>query len=272
MLLNVLWHHQGGSSPVGQPIRSIVGLGKHDRMTDEQVANAKWIDRLLAAAPDAPSAEPVAVVDANDDGYRADILPNRSVKVGQPLYAIPPDAAAEIAKLRAEVERLTEKNAELREKMHDESAQSVRFILHDHPKALSESYVTIAQQAERIAELESSLEIEKGQCELREEENRILFARMEAQAAAMAKAKEALEGVCDSDEECQDSDGWTAAVISFEALHEAQEALETIAQFDGAHAEEHAHPASDADNAIYQSIARNYTAQAGEEGKEPRHD
>ena len=37
-----------------------------------------------------------------------------------------------------------------------------------------------------------------------------------------------------------------AAVISFEALHEAQEALETIAQFDGAH--------------------------AGEEGKESRHD
>ena len=80
------------------------------------------------------------------------------------------------------------------------------------------------------------MEIEKGQCELREEENRILFARMEAQAAALAKAKEALEGVCDSDEECQDSDGWTAAVISFDALHEAQEALEALAQLDGAQA------------------------------------
>ena len=34
--------------------------------------------------------EPVAIVDANDDGYWADILPNRSVKVGQLLYTTPP--------------------------------------------------------------------------------------------------------------------------------------------------------------------------------------
>jgi hypothetical protein len=34
--------------------------------------------------------KPVAVVDANDDGYWADILPNRNVKVGQFLYAHPP--------------------------------------------------------------------------------------------------------------------------------------------------------------------------------------
>ena len=47
-------------------------------------------------------------------------------------------------------------------------------------------------------------------------------------AAALAawEAKDAaLSGVCDSDEECEDSDGWVAAVISMEALHEAQEAL-----------------------------------------------
>lgn len=34
--------------------------------------------------------EPVAVVDANDEGYWADILPDRSVKVGQLLYTAPP--------------------------------------------------------------------------------------------------------------------------------------------------------------------------------------
>ena len=33
--------------------------------------------------------EPVAIVDANDDGYWADILPDRSVKVGQLLYTTP---------------------------------------------------------------------------------------------------------------------------------------------------------------------------------------
>lgn len=48
MLLNVLWHHQGGSSPVGQTLRTLLGIGQHDHLTDEQVAEAKWIDGLLA--------------------------------------------------------------------------------------------------------------------------------------------------------------------------------------------------------------------------------
>lgn len=37
----VLWHHQGGSSPVGQPLRFALGMGQHDRMTDQQIAEAK---------------------------------------------------------------------------------------------------------------------------------------------------------------------------------------------------------------------------------------
>ncbi|WP_414490759.1 hypothetical protein [Stenotrophomonas maltophilia] len=37
----VLWHHQGGSSPVGQPLRFALGMGQHDRMTDHQLAEAK---------------------------------------------------------------------------------------------------------------------------------------------------------------------------------------------------------------------------------------
>jgi hypothetical protein len=45
--------------------------------------------------------EPVARVDANDDGYWADILPDRSVKVGQLLYTRPqPDLTAEVERLR----------------------------------------------------------------------------------------------------------------------------------------------------------------------------
>lgn len=50
MLLNVLWHHQGGSSLVGQPLRSMLGIGPHGHMTGEQVEAAKWIDGLLAEA------------------------------------------------------------------------------------------------------------------------------------------------------------------------------------------------------------------------------
>lgn len=37
----VLFHHQGGSSPVGQPIRLALGMGQHDRMSDSQIAEAK---------------------------------------------------------------------------------------------------------------------------------------------------------------------------------------------------------------------------------------
>ena len=42
-----------------------------------------------------PEQEPVAIVDANDEGYWAEILPDRSVKVGQFLFAHPPVPTAE---------------------------------------------------------------------------------------------------------------------------------------------------------------------------------
>jgi len=40
-LLWVLWHHQGGSSPVGQPLRFALGMGAHDPLSDHQIAEAK---------------------------------------------------------------------------------------------------------------------------------------------------------------------------------------------------------------------------------------
>ncbi len=40
-LLWALYHAQGGSSPVGQPIRKLLGIGQHDHLTDEQLAAAK---------------------------------------------------------------------------------------------------------------------------------------------------------------------------------------------------------------------------------------
>ncbi|HYE38283.1 MAG TPA: hypothetical protein VEB23_00025 [Ramlibacter sp.] len=42
-LLWVLWHHQGGSSEVGQAMRFALGMGAHEHLTDEQVADAgRW--------------------------------------------------------------------------------------------------------------------------------------------------------------------------------------------------------------------------------------
>lgn len=49
LLLNVLWHHQGGSSPVGQPIRSLLGMHQFSRMTDDDVSEAKRVEALLNA-------------------------------------------------------------------------------------------------------------------------------------------------------------------------------------------------------------------------------
>lgn len=40
-LLWLLWHHQGGSSEIGQPIRKLLGISAHSYLTDEQVALAK---------------------------------------------------------------------------------------------------------------------------------------------------------------------------------------------------------------------------------------
>lgn len=40
-LLWTLYHHQGASSHIGQPIRKLLGISQHDRMTEEQLVKAK---------------------------------------------------------------------------------------------------------------------------------------------------------------------------------------------------------------------------------------
>lgn len=41
LLLWALYHSQGGSSAVGQPIRKFLGIGQHDHLTAEQIDRAK---------------------------------------------------------------------------------------------------------------------------------------------------------------------------------------------------------------------------------------
>ena len=36
-LLWTLYHHQGGSSHIGQPIRKLLGLGQHDHLSKKQI-------------------------------------------------------------------------------------------------------------------------------------------------------------------------------------------------------------------------------------------
>lgn len=69
MLLNVIWHHQGGSSTVGQPLRAMLGIGQHDRLDDEQVSEAKRIEGLLAWNQSQPQAE-----DARDQIDRENVV------------------------------------------------------------------------------------------------------------------------------------------------------------------------------------------------------
>lgn len=61
-LLWLLWCHQGGSSEVGQPIRAMLGIGPHDCMTDEQVAEAKTY--ATHPQPVTPAGGEVASMDA----------------------------------------------------------------------------------------------------------------------------------------------------------------------------------------------------------------
>lgn len=47
-LLWILYHHQGANSPIGQPIRKLLGIGQFDRLTDEQIASAKSFAAIAA--------------------------------------------------------------------------------------------------------------------------------------------------------------------------------------------------------------------------------
>lgn len=57
LLLNILWHHQGASSRIGQAVRALLGMGQHDHLSDVQVDEAKRVESILAARP--ASAKPV---------------------------------------------------------------------------------------------------------------------------------------------------------------------------------------------------------------------
>jgi len=41
LLTWVLYHHQGGNSPIGQAVRKLLGIGEFENLTDEQILDAK---------------------------------------------------------------------------------------------------------------------------------------------------------------------------------------------------------------------------------------
>ena len=61
-LLWVLWHHQGGSSPVGQAVRFALGMGQFDRLNEQQLSQAKsWAPGIPGLAHMRADALPVVV-------------------------------------------------------------------------------------------------------------------------------------------------------------------------------------------------------------------
>lgn len=223
-----------------EPTREMLDAARFYREGEHTLAAA--YRAMLDAAPDAPSAEPAAwrLIDGDDCEYNTVDRFSCGRSGGEPLYAIPPDAAAEIARLRSEVERLTVERRAVGGCFDDEFSERRRLQIENQ------------QQAERIAELEASLEIEKGQCELREEENRILFARMEAQSAALTKAQHTLRmvGQCLAWQvfgECRSYGEGVPLLKSHEADALCKEALSAIAQLDGAQAGEEVKPQNDAE-------------------------
>lgn len=71
-LLWVLWHHQGGSSPVGQPIRFALGMGQNERLNEHQLREAKRWEQLHLVNPSVfpRAAKPLARISADAEGGR----------------------------------------------------------------------------------------------------------------------------------------------------------------------------------------------------------
>jgi hypothetical protein len=67
-LLWVLWHHQGGSSQVGQPIRFALGMGAHERLSAKNIAEAKkWANKTGSITADFHTTPPAAPVQFNEE-------------------------------------------------------------------------------------------------------------------------------------------------------------------------------------------------------------
>ena len=83
-LLWVLWHHQGGSSKVGQPIRFALGIGQHEHLSDYQIREAKRWD-LLPQTVAAQPADPIAARSRYETAYAGHQLPHTQTTTSEPV-------------------------------------------------------------------------------------------------------------------------------------------------------------------------------------------
>lgn len=100
-LLSVLWHHQGASSPVGQPIRFALGMGAFDKLSDHQISEAKRWESIAPQPPAGQQDRGEAPTDAEVDLLLAEI--NRIAEDHHPGYGLPTHAPAALQSMRAQV-------------------------------------------------------------------------------------------------------------------------------------------------------------------------
>lgn len=85
LLTFALWHHQGGSSSVGQSIRALLGMRQHECMTEAQYEVARRVQRLIAQQPSAQDREDATPGRDAVDLARAGMELH---KAGQPEYIV----------------------------------------------------------------------------------------------------------------------------------------------------------------------------------------
>lgn len=98
----VLWHHQGGSSPVGQPLRFALGMGQHDRMTDYQIAEAKRFAAWAGATTEG--------FHRRDPAQAVDLGQFRPAVCAMGLYAEEPEDVDEAKRLLALIDSQAVRN------------------------------------------------------------------------------------------------------------------------------------------------------------------
>lgn len=108
-LIYALWHHQGASSTVGQPIRAMLGMGEHQRLSEAQLTIARTVQSTLEKVSD--GAEPVAWMLTGAHGHtrcvwveapRAEMLEMAKIDgdTVTPLYSSPVAAKSKNQRLK----------------------------------------------------------------------------------------------------------------------------------------------------------------------------
>lgn len=84
----VLYHHQGGSSPIGQPLRFALGMGAHERLPDWRIAEAKrWAERCGATTEQFHRQPVDGVADGPLTGRYAEVLAPFLAMMDRELHA-----------------------------------------------------------------------------------------------------------------------------------------------------------------------------------------